>query len=648
MKNLKKTGKRFFALFLSLVLALGIMQTSALAGTFDSVTVHFRVFDESTGQVYELDKTDTAYASQTTSWQSAPYKVPNLSTLIPSGASFGRVTKATATNVQTYESFNQGTTIYFSTNANSGTITYWVNWYKTGSGSGTGSNQNENVDIGTGGRYSWTQYIRYHSNYPDGTDYTYTVAYNIQSYTNMYNTFGNVIKTLAGVGFSVPSGYSAKTPVWNTAKNGSGTGYAPNSNYVFYQSQANKTLDLYAQYEATGGTPATPVTLTYMDGSTIYRTISGFLAGDPVTVIDCTTEKEGYTFEGWSEDESATTVKYKADDKFNIEKNTTLYAVWKENTPAPTTTTLTVSKIVTGDLTANQLPADFKATVTLQNTTAGTSETYELTKGDLEWTKEISLDAAYSVMVSESNYTLDNYDCSTNGKSATGVSAMGSGSMWFFTIAAGTTNPVCTVENNYTSKIPTILLPPTLKMELQRKDADGNWVTVADGSSDVTETVYPNETVQYVITVTNPNNASLGKKFVINTLDALLEMKEGTCKGVLTVNGNSTELNAIQTLPGEGIYGMEKTWEIEDFGANGVFTITYEAVIKGNVSSVLTNEVEVKDTVEDYQAYSANTDSLQSVPSVAISVLVSPPSTETTDSQVSDTDALSDDSGLGV
>lgn len=648
MKNLKKNGKRFFALFLSLVMALGIMQVTALAGTFDSVTVNFRVFDESTGQVYELDKTDTAYASQTTSWQSAPYKVPNLSTLIPSGASFGRVTKATATNVQTYQSFNEGTTIYFSTNANSGTITYWVNWYKTGSGSGTGSNQNENVNIGTGGRYSWTQYIRYHSNYPDGTDYTYTVAYNIQSYSNMYNTFGQVIKTLAGVGFSVPSGYSAKTPVWNTAKNGSGTGYAPNSNYVFYQSQANKTLDLYAQYEAEGGTPATPVTLTYMDGDTVYRTISGFLAGDPVTVIDCTTEKEGYTFKGWDTSANATNIVYAAGSTFQIMGNTTLYAVWEENTPVPTTTTLTVRKTVTGDLTANDLPADFSATVTLQNTTTGTSETHVLTKGDLVWTPEISLDAAYSVMVSESNYTLDNYDCSTSGKSATGVAAMGSGAMWFFTITKGATNPVCTVENNYTSKIPTTLLPPTLKMELQRKDANDNWVTVADGSSDVTETVYPNETVRYVITVTNPNNASLGKKFVVNTLDALLEMKEETCTGVLTVNGISTELSAIQTLPGEGIYGMEKTWEIENFGANGVFTITYEAVIKGNVSSVLTNEVEVKDTVEDYQAYSANTDSLQSVPSVAISVLVSPPSTDTTDSQISDTDALSDDSGLGV
>ena len=392
------------------------------------------------------------------------------------------------------------------------------------------------------------------------------------------------------------------------------------------------------------------LTLTYMNGNTVYRSLAGYSAGDDVLVLDCTATKDGYTFEGWDTNSSATTVVYEAGQTFQIMGNTVLYAVWKENTPVPTTTTLTVSKIVTGDLTANQLPADFKATVTLQNTTAGTSETYELAKGDLEWTKEISLDAAYSVMVSESNYTLDNYDCNTTGKSAAGVSAMGSGSMWFFTITKGTPNPVCTVENEYTSKVPSIVLPPILKMELQRKDADGNWVTVANSSDDLNVSLEPRETVRYVITVTNPNGVSLGKRYVVNDLDLLLEMDEATCEGILEVDGTSIPLSP-ETIPADDVYGLQQTWVIDDFGAHGVFTITYEALVNNTVAGVVTNKVSVLDESEmGYQAYSRGEEMnvATSVPSVAISALVVAPVEDSSDDQISDTDVSSDDSGLKV
>lgn len=647
MKNLKKTGKRFFAMFLSLVMALGIMQVTALAGTFDSVTVHFRVFDESTGQVYELDKTDTAYASQTTSWQSAPYQVPNLSTLIPSGASFGRVTKATATNVQTYESFNQGTTIYFSTNANSGTITYWVNWYKSGSGSGTGSNQNENVNIGTGGRYSWTQYIRYHSNYPDGTDYTYTVAYNIQSYSNMYNTFGQVIKTLAGVGFSVPSGYSAKTPVWNTAKNGSGTGYAPNSNYVFYQSQANKTLDLYAQYEAEGGTPATPVTLTYMDGDTVYRTISGFLAGDPVTVIDCTTEKEGYTFKGWDTSANATNIVYAAGSTFQIMGNTTLYAVWEENTPVPTTTTLKIRKDVTGDLTADKLPDNFQAMATIQNLTTNERTSVTLSKTKLQEEVTISKNDAYNVMITESNYDVTNYSCEISGAAG----AMVAGNMVIYNVAAGSTEPICFIENKYTSTTPPAPdkdLEVTMKLE--KEVGDGNWVEVPVNEDFESEPLNPDEHVRYTITVFNPNSVSVSNQTIVNDLDPLLELQEGTCHAELIVGTTSTPLATVIDPPIDE-FGSEIRCLVENFTAGATATITYDAIVRSEEASTLLNVVYINDGVMrargiNYRATAE--DVLGTLPSAIVKLVVAVPNSNEPGEQELDIDSTNSDAGLGV
>jgi len=648
MKNLKKTGKRFFAMFLSLVMALGIMQVTALAGTFDSVTVHFRVFDESTGQVYELDKTDTAYASQTTSWQSAPYQVPNLSTLIPSGASFGRVTKATATNVQTYESFNQGTTIYFSTNANSGTITYWVNWYKSGSGSGTGSNQNENVNIGTGGRYSWTQYIRYHSNYPDGTDYTYTVAYNIQSYSNMYNTFGQVIKTLAGVGFSVPSGYSAKTPIWNTAKNGSGTGYAPNSNYVFYQSQANKTLDLYAQYEAEGGTPATPVTLTYMDGDTVYRTISGFLAGDPVTVIDCTTEKEGYTFKGWDTSANATNVVYAAGAVFQIMGNTTLYAVWEEDTPVPTTTTLKLLKGIDG-ITQAQLPDDFALTAVVRNVTTKQQQTYTIDKNTVGLNLEIdiSLSDTYSVTMSEANYDVNGYTCEATG----GEDAIDIGGTYIYTIAPNTVNPICTINNNYTSNAPVEPTKPETTKTVQRWD--NGWVDVeVDPDTNETEEIDPGTRLKYTVRVTNPGSVPYENLRVSDVMSFELALDQDSCQGVLkTTDGSVISLDkpSISVIPNRS---TTQTWNIaRDIPAGAVVEITYEAVVGEYQVTSMDNRVSAAPNALQTTRYATNDIADNDLTSAAIVKVITKAPTENVANPSNSTmveDTSDADSGLGA
>lgn len=367
MKNIKKHGKRLLAMVLSLVMCFGLLQTTALAASWnpgDKITINVRVFDQSTGTVYNVGTDSVTKGDQYI--QSVTYQIPQLTKFV-SASQFGRVIKVAGNWYFPAGDSQPGANVEWSCNASSVTMTYWVTSYSTGSGSGTGSNQNENVSIGSGGNYSWTQYIRYHSNYPDGTDYTYTVAYNIRSYTNMYNTFGNVIKSLAGAGFSVPNGYAAKSPIWNTAKAGTGTGYSEGSNYVFYQSNRNQTLDLYAQWQPTGGTAATPVTLTYMDGSTVYGT-RNYFKGDTATAILCTTEKSGYTFAGWDTSSSALEVKYRAGIEFIINSDMTLYAVWTKDSSEPEATEgITVNKVFSG-LTVEDIPEDFSIVYKAVNT----------------------------------------------------------------------------------------------------------------------------------------------------------------------------------------------------------------------------------------------------------------------------------------
>ncbi len=201
-----------------------------------------------------------------------------------------------------------------------------------GSGTGSGSNQSGTIDLGGSGRYSLTETIVYHSNYPNGKDYTYTITYKVKAYTTMYNSF-NLIKSLEQLNFSVPDGYTLKSPMWSTNKNGGGTGYNSGGTFVFYQSNNGKTTHLYAQYklDSINENPISPIKLTYMDGKTVY-TSSTLFEGDTVIIKKCTNNHDGYTFVGWDTANSAQTVVYRPGESITLEKDTTLYAVWEKET----------------------------------------------------------------------------------------------------------------------------------------------------------------------------------------------------------------------------------------------------------------------------------------------------------------------------
>lgn len=301
--------KRILALMLALILSIGCMPTSALAASRSStnkITIRVRVYDASTGQEYDVG---TDYATKRDKGiQSEPYQIPPLTNFTPSNT-FGRVTKVAGNWYFPTGDQQVGVTVEWSNNASKVTMTYWVNWYNPNGGSGE-----DIIDLGGSGSKTLNFTIIYHSNYPNGTDTEVTKKYTVKSYTSDYNIFKRNLETYAKCGFS---GYTPKLDeqTWYTDKSCSSVRNIQASNGGTYHCFA-------------GWKSVTTVKLTYKDGTDVYSSMD-FLAGDTVTVIDNTNEKEGYEFTGWSTTQGGSVV-YEPGDTFDIENDTTLYAVWEQ------------------------------------------------------------------------------------------------------------------------------------------------------------------------------------------------------------------------------------------------------------------------------------------------------------------------------
>lgn len=319
---MKKLTTKLIALFVVALMICSMLPMHALAASWDpddQITINVRVYDQATGNAYSIG---TDYARKGDQYiQSDPYTIPQLSKFTSN--SYGRVIKVAGNWYFPSGDQQVGATVNWSCNTSSVTMTYWVTAWNPGTGSGGSSD--ETIDLGGSGKYSLNFTINYHSNYPDGTDYVVAKHYRVLAYTQSYNVFSSQFPTYEDCGFG---GFNPKstTHTWYrdaACSETAGTVYASNGG----------TYDLYAGWE-TGATPLPTVTLTYKDGNEIYATQS-FLAGDTVTVINCTNVKEGYTFQGWSTTPDGA-VEYIPDDGFTIQTNTTLYAVWEKNTPDPT------------------------------------------------------------------------------------------------------------------------------------------------------------------------------------------------------------------------------------------------------------------------------------------------------------------------
>ena len=319
--------KRFFAALLSFVMIFSLLPTSVLAANSnanDKIKITVRVFDPVTGGTWVVGEDTCQKADKYV--QSVEYEIPALSKFVKNNTQ--TVQKVVGNWYFPAGDRWVGAIVEWSNNASNVTMTYWVNNFKFAGddgGTGGGSSGSGTEESGSG-NYSMTYTIVYHSNYPSGTDYQQTFSYTIRAGYNIGNTGRTVsVKSLNDLDFTAPEGYKVAAHPWNTAKDGSGTS-VDSMCYV----KPNSTTHLYAQWA-----PATTteyVTLTYMDGDTKYAEKS-YEKDKNVTVIDCTTQKNGYTFKGWDTDKAATTVVYGADSTFTIKTDTTLYAVWEEDGP---------------------------------------------------------------------------------------------------------------------------------------------------------------------------------------------------------------------------------------------------------------------------------------------------------------------------
>ena len=314
--------KKSLALTLALIMVLCMLPMTALAANWDpddKITITVDVYDQSTNQIYRNVGTDTVTKGDK-KIQSDYYQIPALSKF--TDAKYGRVEKVTGNWLLPYSSCNVGTNVAFSCNSNNARITYWVDYFTTG-GSGTGGSSSEDIDLGGTGRYTIKFSLVYHSNYPDGTDHTVTKNYTVKSYATLYNVFSDQFLSYTDCGFG---GYTPKSTekTWYTTK-------ACTQTRGNIGAENGKTYDLYAGWKNGSGELATPVTVTYKDGSETLATVNA-LSGDTVTAIDCPKTKQGYTFKGWDTTTAATTVVYKHGDKFIVTSSITLYAVWEENT----------------------------------------------------------------------------------------------------------------------------------------------------------------------------------------------------------------------------------------------------------------------------------------------------------------------------
>jgi|GEM_PF-1570685 len=107
---------------------------------------------------------------------------------------------------------------------------------------------------------------------------------------------------------------------WNTAANGSATGFAAGSSL-----NLTGDITLYAQWTANAS-----VTLTYnSQGGSAVSSTNG-LDGSTVTVANAPT-KAGYTFVAWNSASDGTGTSYAAGSSYTLSGNATLFAKWTAN-----------------------------------------------------------------------------------------------------------------------------------------------------------------------------------------------------------------------------------------------------------------------------------------------------------------------------
>lgn len=154
-------------------------------------------------------------------------------------------------------------------------------------------------------------YVKYNANGGSGSTMSYTTHTYDKEMSLRLNTYKKDGYEFAG--WAISADGTKKYNDGQTVKN-----LASTNGYI-YNLYAKWSPNNYTiKYNANGGTGA-PESQTKTHDSTL-------------TLRSAKPSRNGYTFLGWSESSSATRATYQPSDKFTVNKNTTLYAVWQQNT----------------------------------------------------------------------------------------------------------------------------------------------------------------------------------------------------------------------------------------------------------------------------------------------------------------------------
>lgn len=315
---MKKLVKYLLSLALAFCTALSLIPVQAEAASWnpdDRITIKVRVYDMSSGSVYEVGNDSVRKGDEYI--QSDPYQIPPLTKFVDANK-FGKVDHVAGNWYFPTGDQQPGVTINWSCNSSTATMTYWVNHYYPNGG--TGGSGDGSIEIGDGTRYTFKFTLVYHSNYPSGVDYQQSRKYTVHSWTPMYNVFASELLSYSNLGFG---GFEPKKTENTWYKDDAAT----TEMTLFDAADINgKTMHIYAGWVS--GEQAEEVTLTYLDRGQEYAKET-MLAGDTATIRDNTNTHQSYTFKGWATTENGSVV-YKPGDETTVNSDITLYAVWEK------------------------------------------------------------------------------------------------------------------------------------------------------------------------------------------------------------------------------------------------------------------------------------------------------------------------------
>ena len=123
-----RQAKRVFSLLLVLALSMSLcmLPVSAIADGADTIQIKVRVFDTESGKAYEVGS-DTAVKADS-GIQSEPYTIPELSRFTK--GTYDRMVSVVGNWYFPVSDRAPGSVVYFSNNASTATITYWVEGYQ--------------------------------------------------------------------------------------------------------------------------------------------------------------------------------------------------------------------------------------------------------------------------------------------------------------------------------------------------------------------------------------------------------------------------------------------------------------------------------------------------------------------------------------